>query len=123
MTPKTQLPIRRRQVSAYIKDNWEQLSAMAWDGYQKHGRGFLLLDNLPSPIFAYANATMLVSEEQKDQHIIKTLADMVDSYNPETEVIIVFWPEDEELVYWFVRAHKPVPPEAVYYQRLPDEAN
>ena len=57
---------------------------------------------------------MLVSEEQKDQRIVKTLTDMVDSYNPETEVIIVFWPEDEELVYWFVRAHTPAPPEAVY---------
>jgi hypothetical protein len=61
---------------------------------------------------------MLVSDDKRDQRIIKTLEELVDTYNPETEVIIVFWPADEEHVYWLVCSYTPAPPRAVNQHAL-----
>src|ERR687886_1958859 len=47
MITKSHTPQRSNQVKAYIKDNWELLAALAWEGFPKRGRGFLLLDSLP----------------------------------------------------------------------------
>ena len=62
------------------------------------------MSNLPFPLHpaasvAYAHAAMLVPHGKNDQRIVETLAEVVATYTPETQVVLVFWSEDEERLY------------------------
>ena len=58
---------------------------------------------------------MLVPHKKNDQRIVETLAEVVATYTPETQVVLVFWPDDEERLYWFVSSQHQAPPEAVFH--------
>ncbi len=58
---------------------------------------------------------MLVPHEKHDQRIVETLAEGVATDTPATQVVLVFWPEDEERLYGFVSSQHRAPPEAVFH--------
>jgi hypothetical protein len=69
-----------KHVSRIIGDCSQTFAALAWAGYQQHGRGMLHVDTAQRTRF-------LTRERIEALHDTKTLA-MIDVYNPEAQVIV-----------------------------------
>lgn len=63
------------------------LGAFAWQGYLKHGRGTVVVQNVGDPRsqMVFLSLKMLASNP-----LCQTLADMARDYNPLREVVVVF---------------------------------
>jgi hypothetical protein len=98
------------QSEQFIADNWEGLAALAWRGYQRKGRGFIVIDTPQAPD---GPQERLVSEvmympesflrEQKFDHPNPRLGRMVEQYDPEHFIVALFlWrahPEEQDCVF------------------------
>lgn len=103
-----------------IANNIELMSATAWDGYQKAGRGVIFIDGgqVDDLETASSNPMSYVS----DQHMVENeggwpspdMAGVVGKYDPECEMIIVIKWRGEVGIY---RLRSPIAP-PVAFERL-----
>jgi hypothetical protein len=103
-----------------IANNIELVSATAWDGYRKAGRGVIfidgsLVDNLeevPGNPMSYVSDEHMV--ENEDGWPSPDMAGVVSKYDPESEMIIVIKWRGEVGIY---RLRSPIAP-PVAFERL-----
>lgn len=92
---------------AYIRRNGEVLCAMAWEGYERLGRGAVFANydadaqsvavvgkgakavrsGIPS---FYVDRARLVTENEKSLDKMKPILDRIDEYDPDKQFVVVF---------------------------------
>ena len=105
-----------------IANNIELVSATGWDGYQKAGRGVILIDGglddsleaIPDNPMSYISDHQMVEEEGGWPS--QDMAGVVGKYDPEKEIIVVIKWRGEVGIY---RLRSPIPP-PVAFERLKD---
>lgn len=97
--------------------NWVDAAALAWVSYQAHGRGAVILDFRPHqtppdtlPFAGYARQ----QDVNPDDPGLAELRDLLESYQPESEVIFfIYTPLGDSLIERLPAfAGRPTPPEA-----------
>ena len=105
-----------------IANNIELVSATAWDGYQKAGRGVIFIDGsvVDSPEPIPNNPMSYVSDQQMVENEggwpSPDMAGVVTKYDPESEIIVVIKWRGEVGIY---RLRSPIAP-PVAFERLKD---
>ncbi len=107
---------QRTQGLAYIKDNWLQIAAAAWGGYQLEGRGVTVVDCLKTfPVATGLGHAILYVP----LHHMPPGADyerrMATAYDPEIEVVVTLVQASSEDTYRVVSPK--LTPQAAYAQQ------
>ena len=99
-----------------IAANVERISALSWDGYQREGRGAVVIEGQTTEKFEIAGGPLdyvsdKEAQETRDGWPTEDVAGIVKAYNPESEVIVIVRWRGEVGVYRF-KPH--TPPRAAY---------
>ncbi len=99
-----------------IANNIELISATSWDGYQRKGRGVIFIDGETADNPASAGSPLAYVSEKEAQETregwpFENMADMVKTYNPDSEVIVLIKWRGEFGIYRF---KPPISPPAAY---------
>ncbi len=104
---------------AFIYHNQRMLAAMAWKGYQKHGRGILIVDETEK-VYAPGlppeqdTPVTYVPQQLISQHQgpwVEVIESIVKTYNPQTAIVLVIMrPDDKTGMYYAIQEQRTVPP-------------
>ncbi len=77
-----------------IAANVDRISAVSWDGYQKAGRGVVLIDGEEADEKRFQVGPLVYlsdteAQAERDGWPIEDVADIVKVYDPESEVIVI----------------------------------
>lgn len=102
-----------------IAANVELISAMSWYGYQREGRGAVLITRETADDLEVARGPLAYMSDQRAQEIgdswpSKDVAGMVKEYSPDSEVIVMLRGPASLDVYRF----KPATPPPAAYESL-----
>jgi hypothetical protein len=95
-----------------IAANVDRISAVSWDGYQKAGRGVVLIyGEEADEKRLQVGPLVYLSEAEEESWPTEEVADIVKDYDPEREVIVIVrWRDDTDAY----RFKPPIAPPAAY---------
>jgi hypothetical protein len=107
---------QRNKDLAYIKDNWLQIAAAAWAGYQSEGRGVTVVDCLKTfPVATGLGHAIRYIPLRHVPHDADYERHMAADYDPEIEVVVTLVQASSEDTYRL--ANPRLAPPAAYAQQ------
>ena len=106
----------------WINENWEPIAGLAWAGYLEGGRGAMLIDfeelegDEMNVMYFSENDIQSTFEGWPDPQ----LAELVEKYDPETEIVVIFRHPEEETSYYRLGSPN-VPPPSAYKSQMPGD--
>ena len=103
-------------VSEFEQENQVLLAAIAWEGFEKHGKGLVLVQQRQdSPTdFQYISRIRLKKRMKKqgvDRESIQAMEEQIKSYQPNEDVILVYVNQGGEIFTSVSAEQEPSPPE------------
>jgi hypothetical protein len=74
------------ETAAFIGERWIQTAAVAWEGYQAAGRGFVRLDEDATLIYVAAASPGILASRERITHSVRRECAR---YDPERELVVV----------------------------------
>lgn len=110
-------------VSEFEQENQVLLAAIAWEGFEKHGKGLVLVQQRQdSPTnFQYISRIRLKKRMKKqgvERESIQVMEEQIKSYHPEEDVIIVHVNQEGEIFTSISAKQDPSPPECYKMMNL-----
>jgi hypothetical protein len=91
----------------YLTRHWEVLAASAWKRYKKHGRGVVVIRKCGA--FGSPDAPKYLPWKLViDPDFIKGLAQMVEEYEPQKEVVVIFLDAPDDVSAYKARSQRGV---------------
>jgi len=95
-TPSLSLNLRR-----FYEQYAVQIGAVAWEGYQTAGRGFVWVkeqeSSFEAEFFPRRQAAALLAEQQVSESDQDTLTSLIKSYDPRSDLVLVFTDPDDRM--------------------------
>ncbi len=110
--------------SEFEEENQVLIAAVAWEGFEQHGKGLVLVDQRENAttIFQYISRIRLKKTMKKqgvDTEGIQMMSELIKSYKPTEEVITVYINQEGEISSSISTPKESSPPEC--YQMLKGE--
>ena len=112
------------EASEFEQENQVLIAALAWEGFEQHGKGLVLVEQRPdAPItFQYISRLRLKKKMKKhgvDPEDIQAMSELIKSYQPKEEMIAVYVNREEKMFTSISSPKESSPPEC--YQMLKGE--
>ena len=112
------------EASEFEQENEVLIAAIAWEGFEQHGRGLVLLEQRPDePItFQYISRLRLKKKMKKhgvEPEDIQTMSDLIKTYQPSKQMLAVYVNREGKMSTSISTPKESSPPEC--YQMLKGE--
>ncbi|MBF2017781.1 MAG: hypothetical protein IGS23_21810 [Rivularia sp. T60_A2020_040] len=99
------------RLDKFVKAHQQELAALSWGLWQEngHSKGTIGIDLQPKPHFVYCPSEAIEKFNDNVDHKLQELLGLIDSYKPETEVLMIgIGKEQIKLIYFQPEISPPV---------------